>query len=240
MQSTSPVPAHLAIILDGNGRWAEQRGRPRWMGHVAGARALKPIVEHCVVRGIEQLTVYAMSSDNWSRPAIEVNALLDLLETQCRTRLHALVANGVRVSAIGRRDRLPMPMRRALTDLERASAAGRALHLRLAIDYSSRASMQETLPTSRALRAESHGTATGESAAETPGTTILPPVDLLLRTGGERRLSDFLLWECAYAELTFVDTLWPDFTPAALDAVLADFARRDRRFGSVSTARRAS
>jgi undecaprenyl diphosphate synthase len=224
MQSTSSTPAHLAIILDGNGRWAEQRGRPRWMGHVAGARALKPIVEHCVTRGIEQLTVYAMSSDNWSRPALEVNALLELLETQCRTRLHSLVANGVRVSAIGRRDRLPLPMRRALNDLERASAPGRALHLRLAIDYSSRASLQGALPIS----------------AATQGTTILPPVDLLLRTGGERRLSDFLLWECAYAELAFIDTLWPDFTPAALDAVLADFATRDRRFGAVSSTRRAS
>lgn len=224
MQSTSSTPAHLAIILDGNGRWAEQRGRPRWMGHVAGARALKPIVEHCVTRGIEQLTVYAMSSDNWSRPVLEVNALLELLETQCRTRLQSLVANGVRVSAIGRRDRLPLPMRRALQDLERASAPGRALHLRLAIDYSSRASMQGALPIS--------------SAAQ--GTTILPPVDLLLRTGGERRLSDFLLWECAYAELAFIDTLWPDFTPAALDAVLADFATRDRRFGAVSSTRRAS
>ena len=224
MQSTSSIPAHLAIILDGNGRWAEQRGRPRWMGHVAGARALKPIVEHCVTRGIDQLTVYAMSSDNWSRPAVEVTALLELLETQCRTRLHSLVANGVRVSAIGRRDRLPLPLRRALTELECASAAGRALHLRLAIDYSSRASLQGALPI----------------YAATQGTTILPPVDLLLRTGGERRLSDFLLWECAYAELAFIDTLWPDFTPALLDSVLAEYATRDRRFGAVSSTRRAS
>ncbi len=225
---------HLAIILDGNGRWAERRGRPRWMGHVAGARALKPIVEHCATRGIEQLTVYAMSSDNWSRPAVEVNALLELLESQCRTRLASLVANGVRVSAIGRRDRLPAALRRALSELECASAPGRALHLRLAIDYSSRVSLQESLAPSR--------TTLGLPAALAQGSTILPPVDLLLRTGGERRLSDFLLWESAYAELAFIDTLWPDFTPQDLDTVLADFAARERRFGLVPSAinRRAS
>lgn len=220
-QSTLPVPGHLAVIMDGNGRWAEHRGRPRWMGHVAGARVVKEVVAHCARAGVEQLTLYAFSADNWNRPVAEVGALLELFESHFKTQAEALAGHGIRLSVIGRRTKLPMALRRAITEAEQRTASGRRMHLRIALDYSSRAAIQDALPTKAALR----GTARG--------TTILPPVDLLVRTGGERRLSDFLLWECAYAELRFIDTLWPDVTGAELDAAFADFASRERRFGGV-------
>jgi undecaprenyl diphosphate synthase len=220
-QSTLSVPAHVAIIMDGNGRWAERRGRPRWMGHVAGARVVKDVVAHCARVGVEQLTLYAFSTDNWNRPVAEVGALLELFESHFKTQAEALATNGIRLSVIGRRTRLPLALRRAITQAEARTASGRRLHLRVALDYSSRAAMQDALP----VRAAARGTARG---------TILPPVDLLVRTGGERRLSDFLLWECAYAELLFLDTLWPDVTSTVLDAAFADFASRDRRFGGLT------
>ncbi len=220
-QSTLRVPSHLAVIMDGNGRWAEHRGQPRSMGHLAGARAMRDVIEHSAASGVEQLTLYAFSSDNWSRPKIEVNTLLSLFTSHFRSEADELARNGIRLSVIGRRGRLPLALRRAITDAEKKTARGSAMHLRVAIDYSSREAIQR-----------SHA---GQGTPEThDGSELLPPVDLLLRTGGERRLSDFLLWECAYAELFFHDVLWPDITPAILDEAFADFARRDRRFGNVS------
>ncbi len=223
VQSTLLVPAHVAIIMDGNGRWAEQRGRPRWMGHVAGARTVKDVVAHCAQRGVEQLTVYAFSADNWNRPVQEVGALLELCESHFHTQRDTLAEQGIRLSVIGRRKKLPLSLRRAIVEAEQRTAAGRRMHLRIALDYSSRAAIQDALPAQSAVRGLARG------------TTILPPVDLLLRTGGERRLSDFLLWECAYAELLFLDVLWPDVNAAVLDAAFADFARRDRRYGAIPT-----
>jgi undecaprenyl diphosphate synthase len=225
-QSTSPIPAHVAIILDGNGRWAEAKGRPRWMGHVAGARVVKDVVAHCARRGVEQLTLYAFSADNWSRPIDEVAALLELFETHFRAQADVLASNGIRLSVIGRRSKLPLALRRAISAAEKTTSSGRRMHLRIALDYSSRSAIQESLPAQAAVR----GT--------TSGTTILPPVDLMIRTGGERRLSDFLLWECAYAELLFLDVLWPNVNEQVLDAAFDDFAGRERRFGAVP--RRAS
>ena len=221
MQRTSLAPTHLALIMDGNGRWAEAKGRPRWMGHVAGARVVKDVVAHCARRGVEQLTLYAFSSDNWNRPIKEVDALLELFESHFRSQARTLADRGIRLSVIGQRDKLPEGLRAAIADAEQRTAAGRAMHLRVAVDYSSRAAIQGAIPAARALHPPARG------------TTILPPVDLLVRTGGERRLSDFLLWECAYAELLFLDVLWPDLTPAVLDAAFADFARRERRYGHV-------
>lgn len=221
-QSTLSVPGHVAVIMDGNGRWAEQRGRPRWMGHVAGARVVKDIVAHCARTGVAQLTLYAFSADNWNRPVQEVGALFELFESHMRTQRDALASHGIRLSVIGRRTKLPLALRRAITETEKRTANGRRMHLRVALDYSSRAAIQDAIPSKAALR----GVA--------PGSTILPAVDLLVRTGGERRLSDFLLWECAYAELLFLDVLWPDVTAAVLDAAFADFAQRDRRFGAVA------
>jgi undecaprenyl diphosphate synthase len=220
-ETPAVAPGHLAIIMDGNGRWAERHGRPRWMGHVKGSHVVREVVEHCARRGVEQLTLYAFSSDNWKRPVEEVGLLFDLLSAHLERQQAELAANGIKLTVIGRRDRLPLPLRRAITKAEKRTAEGRRMHLRIAIDYSSRAAMQATLTPTAALR----GTP--------PGATILPPVDLLLRTGGERRLSDFLLWECAYAELAFLDVTWPEMTGAHLDAAFADFASRERRFGAV-------
>ncbi|HYW50417.1 MAG TPA: polyprenyl diphosphate synthase [Gemmatimonadaceae bacterium] len=224
-QSALSLPAHLAIIMDGNGRWASQRGAPRTVGHLAGARALRTIVTHCATVGVPQLTLYAFSSDNWYRPADEVKALLALFTKHFRSQAAALARADVRLSVIGRRDRLPLPLLHAIQAAEQSTAAGTRMHVRVAIDYSSRAAMAQS------CEGAHHAAAKSES-------TLLPPVDLLLRTGGERRLSDFLLWECAYAELLFLDVLWPDMSPRILDEAFADYAHRDRRFGGLS--RRAS
>jgi undecaprenyl diphosphate synthase len=221
-QSTLQLPGHLAVIMDGNGRWAERRHKPRTAGHIAGARSMRTVVSHCAQRGVEQLTLYAFSSDNWSRPATEVHALLALFTSHFRSQSAALARAGIRLSVIGTRTRLPLPLRSAIRDAETATAHGTQMHLRVAIDYSSRDAMQRACAPTRV----------GVDAAD--GSGLLPPVDLMLRTGGERRLSDFLLWECAYAELLFIDTLWPDITPAILDQAFADFAARDRRFGNIT------
>lgn len=220
-QSASAVPTHLAMIMDGNGRWAERRGRPRWMGHVAGAHAVRRVVEYAARAGVDQLTLYAFSSDNWNRPVVEVSTLLELFDTHLRTQTAKLAAQGIRLQVIGRRDRLPLALRGAINAAEARTAAGRRMTLRVAIDYSSRAAILGSLPAAAAVR--------GGSAGE----TLLPPVDLLVRTGGERRLSDFLLWECAYAELAFLDVLWPDLRVADLDALFADYAARERRYGAI-------
>jgi len=206
-QSTS---LHVAIVMDGNGRWAARRGRPRTAGHRAGAAAVRRVVEAAPGLGIGALTLFAFSADNWRRPPGEVAALMRLFARHLRTETPRLLENGVRLEAVGRRDRLPEPLVAAIAAAERATAGGTALRLRLAVDYSARAAI-------RAGR-------------------ILPDVDLLIRTGGERRLSDFLLWECAYAELFFTETMWPDFDAAALAAAVADFHARERRFGGLPEA----
>jgi undecaprenyl diphosphate synthase len=210
------LPAHLAIIMDGNGRWAAQRGRPRWMGHARGAHTAREVVEHCARRGIAQVTLYAFSSDNFKRPREEVGFLFQLFASHLDRHVGELVTHGIRLSIIGRRDRLPPALVAAFAEAERRTAAGTRMHLRVAVDYSSRAALAAALG--------------GEG---TPPAPLLPDVDLLLRTGGERRLSDFLLWECAYAELAFLDVLFPDLSTADVDAALAHFATRERRFGDV-------
>ena len=215
------VPQHLALIMDGNGRWATGKGRPRWMGHVRGAHTAREVVAYCAQRGVEQLTLYAFSSDNWKRPADEVGFLFDLFASHLERQLATLVTHGIRLSVIGRRDRLPRALCDAIAATEARTAAGRRMHLRVAVDYSSRAAIHEAF-----AMAEGHG-------GVLPATNILPPVDLVLRTGGERRLSDFLLWESAYAELAFLDVNFPDLSTADLDAVFADYAARDRRYGNV-------
>ena len=192
--------------MDGNGRWATRRGLPRSAGHRAGARAVRGAVEAAARDpAIAALTLYAFSADNWRRPAPEVTALFRLLARFLATEGPRCAANGVRVSVIGRRDRLPAPLVSAIAATEAATAAGSALHLRIALDYSAR-------------------WAIGAGC-------LVPDVDLLIRTGGERRLSDFLLWESAYAELVFLDRLWPDFTVADFAGALREFHARERRFG---------
>ncbi len=221
MQSALHVPAHVAIVMDGNGRWAEARCRPRSAGHVAGARVLRDVVEHCAASGVQQLTLYAFSSDNWNRPRAEVQALLALFTSHFRSEADTLARNDIRMQVIGRRNRLPTSLLAAINAAETRTSAGRRMHLRLAIDYSSRAAIMRAHPS--ALFA----------TPPVDAGDILPPVDLMIRTGGEHRLSDFLLWECAYAELLFLDALWPDVTTAVIDDAFRQFAARDRRFGRV-------
>lgn len=215
---------HLAIIMDGNGRWAQQRGLPRLAGHRAGERALRRIVESAPAFGIRTLTVYAFSSDNWKRPAAEVDGLMLLLETHLAPEVEVCLRNGVRLTAIGRRDRIPERARIAIENAEHLTATQTRLHLRMAIDYSSRDSL---IAASRQMTGE----ASRESMTDALGS---PDVDLLIRTGGEQRLSDFLLWECAYAELLFTRCLWPDFTPRELRTALEEFSTRERRFGGLN------
>ncbi|MFQ5778115.1 MAG: di-trans,poly-cis-decaprenylcistransferase [Terriglobia bacterium] len=218
-------PLHVALIMDGNGRWATARGRPRPEGHRAGAAAVRRVVEAAPGLGIRTLTLFAFSSDNWQRPPREVGALMDLFLTYLRLETQPCVAHGIRLSVLGRRDRLAPDLRRAIAAAEAATCRGQALHLRLAVDYSARDAI---------LRAAHRTRSLGELSRETFARLLspdTPDVDLLIRTGGEQRLSDFLLWECAYAELYFTPTLWPDFTPTELRAAVEEFHQRERRFG---------
>ncbi|HTB16883.1 MAG TPA: di-trans,poly-cis-decaprenylcistransferase [Bryobacteraceae bacterium] len=221
-QSTSDC-LHAAIIMDGNGRWASTRALPRVAGHRAGAEALRRTVEAAPDLGIGVLTVYAFSSDNWRRPQPEVSALMKMFHTYLRREQAKCVEKGVRVSVIGRRDRLPRLLLPVIDECESATADGEKLHLRLAIDYSSRDAI---LAAAQAL----NGNATREALSEALGAQ---DVDLLIRTGGEQRLSDFLLWECAYAELVFTPVMWPDFAASDLAAAVGEFQSRERRFGAL-------
>jgi len=224
----TPRPHHTAIILGGNGRWAEARGRPRAAGHRAGAVAVRRTVEAARELGLNHLTLYAFSSDNWQRPRPEVNALFALLRAYLADETKQLRERGIRLTAIGRRDRLPASLTVAIEAAEASTSSGREMHLRIAVDYSSREAL------ARAARRMPRGSA---SPCEDLGRILgTPDVDLLIRTGGEQRLSDFLLWEAAYAELVFLAVPWPDFARADLEGALAEFARRGRRFGGVAAA----
>jgi undecaprenyl diphosphate synthase len=214
---------HVAIIMDGNGRWATSRGLPRVAGHKSGAEALRRTVENAPDFGIGTLTVYAFSSDNWRRPRTEVSALMKLFHLYLRRERDRCVENGVRVSIIGRRDRLPAMVLPEIEAVEKATEGGSRLHLRLAVDYSSR---QAIVCAARKLK----GHISHEQLSDALGG---PEVDLLIRTGGEKRLSDFLLWEAAYAELFFTPVMWPDFQSSDLAAAVAEFHSRERRFGAV-------
>ena len=212
---------HAGIIMDGNGRWALARGLPRQEGHRAGVANVSRLVDAAPALGIETLTLFAFSSDNWRRPAAEVDSLMDLLRQYLERETARAIEQGVRVEAIGRRDRLEPSLQAAILQAEQATAAGRKLHLRIAVDYSARGSI---LAAARSLRDLSY---------EALASALGPPVDLVIRTGGERRLSDFLLWESAYAELVFSRIMWPDFSPDDLAAAVREFRGRERRFGAV-------
>jgi undecaprenyl diphosphate synthase len=234
MQS-SALPRHVAIIMDGNGRWAARRGLPRVAGHRAGIASVRRIVEHASDAGIRCLTLYAFSSDNWRRPSAEVQSIFWLLRAFLRLQTARLRDRGARLEVIGRRDRLPAAALSAIENSERATAGGTGLHLRVAIDYSSRDaiaraafSAADALGPRRFMSPDLFGPLLTRSLTADCGD-----VDLLIRTGGEKRLSDFLLWECAYAELLFTDRMWPEFYESDLDAAIADFSHRQRRFGAV-------
>jgi undecaprenyl diphosphate synthase len=238
-QSTSSGPGssnagallHAAIIMDGNGRWASARGLPRVAGHKAGAEALRRTVEASPDLGIGTLTVYAFSSDNWRRPQPEVAALMKMFHTYLRREQTRCIEKGVRVSVIGRRDRLPRLLLPVIEECESATSRGERLHLRLAIDYSSRDAI---LAAAHAVSTHAHR---GRTSREAFSQALdAQDVDLLIRTGGEQRLSDFLLWECAYAELVFTPVMWPDFGAPDLAGAVAEFRSRERRFGALPRA----
>ena len=210
--------------MDGNGRWALARGLPRLAGHRAGAAAVRRTVEAAPDLGIGILTLFAFSSDNWRRPPDEVSGLMQLLADHVRSEIGRCLDNGVRMEVIGRRDRLDGELAAAIRHAETATAAGRKLHLRIAVDYSGREAIAE------AVRQAAHA---GLVCRECLEEQLGPPVDLLVRTGGEQRLSDFLLWECAYAELIFSRRMWPDFDAPDLEAAVRQFHARQRRFGAV-------
>jgi undecaprenyl diphosphate synthase len=225
---------HVAIISDGNGRWATSRGLPRSAGHRAGAEAARQIIKAAPGLGLHTLTLFALSSANWKRPAAEVHGILQLLHEYLLAETTHCMGEGVRLSIIGRRDRLPATLRQAITDSEAATAHGQRLHLRLAVDYSAREAIFHAA--SRfykvtELSPESFSTVLAE--VHRGGST---EVDLLIRTGGEQRLSDFLLWECAFAEFVFLQKRWPDFTVADLKAAVNEFGRRERTRGALPDA----
>lgn len=223
---------HVAIIMDGNGRWAVQRGLPRPAGHRAGAETVRRIVEAAVASHVSIMTLYAFSADNWLRPRREVSALMRLMKRYLISERVRCLQNGVRVNVIGRRDRLAPELVRSIEDLEQITAGGDKLLLRLAIDYSARRSLLEAARQPGAP--QDFEDFERRLAAANHSVDGVPNVDLLIRTGGEQRLSDFLLWECAYAEFFFTNTFWPDFTEQEFHAALEDFERRDRRFGQLS------
>jgi len=238
MQSTWQLDSlrhlHLAIIMDGSGRWATSRGWPREAGHRAGTEALRRTVEAAGRLGLGTLTIFAFSADNWHRPASEVANLMHTFEAYLRRDLPRWLASGTRVSVIGRRDRLGPQLLEAVEEAESATAGGEGLHLRLAIDYSGRDSI---LQAARQLRRR-YIEPTREAFAALLGEITnaggpSPDIDLVIRTGGEQRLSDFMLWEAAYAELIFTDRLWPDFDAADLEAAIQEYFSRDRRFGRI-------
>ncbi len=235
MQDQKREELHVAIIMDGNGRWATRRGLPRIAGHRAGVAALRRIVEHAPDVGITCLTVYAFSSDNWRRPASEVQGIFWLLRAFLRLETERLRHRGARLQVIGRRDRLANSVLREIEKTECATATGQGLHLRVAIDYSSRDAITRAA-TDAAVALSKEGSPSINSLGSLLTQAFNAQsrdVDLLIRTGGEQRLSDFLLWESAYAELIFTDRMWPDFEEADLEAALEEFHRRERRFGGL-------
>ncbi len=228
---------HVAIIMDGNGRWAGRRGLLRTAGHIEGARTVRRIVEAAAGAGVGTLTLYAFSSDNWGRPAREVSALLKLFRRYLLTETERCVAQQIRLNIIGRRDRLGAALLRAVEHGERQTAHCSGMHLRMAVDYSARHSILQAA--AGAVPAGDGGDDFAQFRSRLNAvnhSAPSPDVDLLIRTGGDQRLSDFLLWECAYAELYFTDCLWPDFADVDLGRALEDFSRRQRRYGKVGEA----
>ncbi|WP_297921141.1 polyprenyl diphosphate synthase [Metallibacterium sp.] len=234
MTYTATLPRHVAIIMDGNGRWAERRHRPRSMGHRAGQKAVRATVEASRERGIAALTLFAFSSENWRRPKAEVGALMELFLRALDNEVDELHANGVRLRFIGALDAFAAPLRERMHAAMQRTANNDALTLNIAANYGGRWDIAQAART--LAQQVAHGLLDAAAIDEQHLAahlmlSDLPPPDLLIRTGGEHRISNFLLWQAAYAELYFTDTLWPDFDAAALDAALDAYATRERRYG---------
>ncbi|MEA2025827.1 MAG: polyprenyl diphosphate synthase [Chloroflexota bacterium] len=224
------LPRHVAIIMDGNRRWARSHGVPEPQGHAAGVEAIRPIVEHATARGVEVLTIYAFSRENWQRSSHEVEVLIGLLEGTIRDETPRLIEEGVQVRLAGRLDELPPETRVSIEEAVLATASGERMVLNVAFNYSSRSEIVDAV---HAYVDAGNDLARLDEKAlgSCLYTAGLPDPDLLIRTGGDQRISNFLLWQAAYAELYFCDVYWPDFGPAELDAAIAEFASRARRFG---------
>jgi undecaprenyl diphosphate synthase len=235
------IPGHLGVIMDGNGRWAKARGKQRTEGHIEGVKALRRMVELCINYGVKHLTVFSFSSENWSRPKDEINFIFGLLHRFVASDLAKLVANNVRVRIIGSRDGLEDSLKRLIADVERKTAGNTGLNLMVAFNYGGKAEITEATKriaqavAAGQLRPEDITEATIERALYTSG---IPDPDLIIRTSGEQRVSNFLLWQGAYAELVFVEENWPDFGEATFLQVLEEYSMRERRFGGVEAAGR--
>lgn len=236
MDKAKSIPTHIAIIMDGNGRWAKSHGKERYEGHIAGVESVRASIKAAVRNGVQYLTLYAFSTENWGRPEEEVTALMELFCKCVANETPELIEQGVRVRIIGRRDRFSAKVAESLEDIERKTAMGEKLTLVLAFDYSSREEITS------AVRRLAERVAAGELEAEdiTEGTVAdalytagIPDPDFIVRTSGECRLSNFLLWQASYAEMYFPQVMWPDFTQAEFDKALEEFARRNRRYGKL-------
>lgn len=230
MQSVSMVPRHIAIVMDGNGRWATKKFLPRIAGHMQGVESLKRMVTACARRGVSTLTVFAFSSENWNRPKDEVSGLMDLLFKALSREVDQLHRDGVRLRFIGSREDLATRMQEGLHAAEALTADNQTLNLNVCFNYGGRWDIADAA----ARLAQSDIPITVDTLSQNISTAACGDPDLLIRTGGEMRLSNFLLWQAAYAELFFSELLWPDFDDAALDAAIAEFASRERRFGKTT------
>jgi undecaprenyl diphosphate synthase len=228
------IPRHIAIVMDGNGRWAKLRHRPRTFGHNAGRKAVRTVVESCLREGVKVLTLFAFSSENWRRPEDEVSALMELFLRALDKEVDELHGHGVRIRFVGDLNAFDTGLRQRMLAAMARTAGNDALHLNVAVNYGGRWDIVQ------AARKAAESVARGELRAEEIDEQLLghwmclsdlPPLDLFIRTGGEYRVSNFLLWQLAYAELHFTDTLWPDFDHACLKSAIEDYARRERRFG---------
>ena len=236
-EKTDGGPRHVAIIMDGNGRWAQQRGKPRLFGHHAGARRVREIVKACPPRGVKYLTIFAFSTENWKRTQTEVAGLMALFRRYIQREAEALIRQGVRVRFIGDRIKLDDKLVSLMDNLELMTAHNDLIHLTIALNYGGR---DEVTRAAQRLAVEieqgrlSHKDVDAETLSRFLDTRFLPDPDLVIRTSGEARISNFLLWQSAYAEYEFIDTLWPDFTAEIFSEVLESYAHRDRRFGAVT------
>ena len=227
--SLDRTPGHVAIVMDGNGRWAQQRGLPRTEGHRRGIQAVRRTMEACVGRGVARLTLFAFSTENWSRPKSEINMLLKLFAAGIRSNLKAMGENGVQVNFVGQLDRFGDELGTQMRRMEDATAGNSSLLLAVALNYSGRWDIVNAVHRLAASGCDLAGIDQQRFERE----LSVPPADLVIRTSGEMRLSNFLLWQSAYAELHFCPTLWPDFGADDLDAALADYASRERRYGGI-------